>query len=241
MYLLRSLAQIEVCQGGASVFKSILKSGERPADQETYLYYGGIGAHERQYQIPNFVGLALHPKGDREIKHDATDPLPYADNSIRKVQSQDVFEHLPKETIPAILDDIYRVLKPGGVFRLSVPDYRSPLLTRRSVYNRDGEVIADLMMGGSVQYDASTASAAAQFTTDGNAHIWFPKYETVLDLVIRSQIRKCSEIKFYQYFIDDKNYVVEEYPENEMHVTRSVPFDNRAGGAPISIVVDFIK
>ena len=28
---------------------------------EQYLYFGSLGLHERQYQVPNFIGLALNP------------------------------------------------------------------------------------------------------------------------------------------------------------------------------------
>ena len=83
---------------------------------EPYLYFGSLGQHERQFQIANFVGLALEPAHDREIKHDLTGPLPYADDSIAKIQAQDVLEHLPFEKVPFVLDEIYRVLKPGGRF-----------------------------------------------------------------------------------------------------------------------------
>ena len=34
---------------------------------DQYLYFGSLGLHERQYQIPNFIGLALEPAHDREI------------------------------------------------------------------------------------------------------------------------------------------------------------------------------
>lgn len=208
---------------------------------EIYLYFGNLGPHERQYQVPNFVGLALKPTHDREIAHDLRNPLSHADGSVAKVQAQDVFEHLPLDLIPRILDDIFRVLKPGGVFRLSVPDYRSPLLKRRSVYDSEGEILADLMMSTSVDYDAGSTSAKASFATDGTAHVWFPTYEKILDLILKSNIRKCDHIEFYQYFQTDRAYVVKDIPENEMIVQRSVPYDMRAGGAPISIVVDFIK
>ena len=73
--------------------------------------------------------------------------LPYADNSIAKIQAQDVLEHLPFDKVPFVLDEIYRVLKPGGIFRLSVPDYRSPVHKRRSVYDWRGRVTGDLSDG----------------------------------------------------------------------------------------------
>jgi SAM-dependent methyltransferase len=128
---------------------------------EPYLYFGALGPHERQYQIPNFIGLALDPAHTREARHDLTAALAYDDNSIAKIQAQDVLEHLPCERVPFVLDEIYRVLKPGGVFRLSVPDYRSPVHRRRSVYDWRGRVTGDLMMGAEPYFDAGTGDAAS--------------------------------------------------------------------------------
>jgi SAM-dependent methyltransferase len=208
---------------------------------EQYLYFGSLGLHERQYQVPNFIGLALAPQHDREMRHDATAALPFGDASIGKIQSQDVFEHLPFEKIPFVLDEVYRVLKPGGVFRLSVPDYRSPVMKRRSVYDWRGRVTGDLLMGATPYFDETTGDARVRFREDGHAHIWFPRYELVTHLILKSEIRKSREIKFYQCFLDDHSFLCEPIPDDEMFVQRAAPHDRRAGGAPTSIVVDFTK
>ncbi len=207
---------------------------------EQYLYFGSLGLHERQYQVPNFVGLALEPKHEREIRHDLSSPLPFPDSSIAKVQAQDVLEHLPLERVPFVLDEIHRVLKPGGVFRLSVPDYRSPVHRRRSVYDWRGRVTGDLMMGAEPYFDNATGDARIRFAGDGEAHIWFPRYELITHLVLKSDIRKCR-IVFYQAFLDDFTFLAEPFAEDEMHVQRALPHDRRAGGQPVSIVADFFK
>lgn len=209
--------------------------------QDPYLYYGNLGVEEPQYKVPNFVGLALYPKHDRERFHNVLEPLPFADSSIRKIQSQDVFEHLPKESLPTILDEIFRVLAKGGIFRLSVPDYRSPLLRKRSVYDHEGRVMADLMMGGQAIYDQRTGHAVGSLGADGDAHIWFPTYEQLLEILLKSNIRCCERITFYHYFIDDERYVCNPFPLEEMFVGRAPPSDMRADGKPISIIVDLIK
>lgn len=208
---------------------------------DQYLYFGSLGTHERQHQIPNFIGLAINPVHARELRHNALDPLPFPDNSALKIQSQDVFEHLPFDKVPFVLDETYRVLKPGGVFRLSVPDYRSPVQKRRSIYDFRNRVIGDLLMGAEPYFDQATGDAKVKFSADGHAHIWFPRYELILHLIIMSQIRKCGHIKFYQCFFDDHHYLCEPIPENEMFVQRAAPHDRRAGGQPVSIVVDFTK
>ena len=207
---------------------------------EPYLYFGSLGQHERQFQVPNFIGLALEPAHDREVRHNLTDPLPYAENSIAKIQAQDVLEHLSFDKVPFVLDEIYRVLKPGGTFRLSVPDYRSPVQKRRSIYDARGLVIGDLMMGATSYLDQATGDARVRFSNDGEAHLWFPRYELITHLVLKSELRK-ARIHFYQAFLDDHSYLCEPVPEDEMFVQRAAPHDRRAGGAPTSIIADFVK
>ena len=208
---------------------------------DKYLYYGNLGKVEEQYTIPNFIGLALFPNHDREIKHDAKDKLPFSSGTIKKIQSQDVFEHLPVECLPIVFDDIYDVLCDEGVFRLSLPDYRSPHLKQRSIYNACGEIIADLLpaLRESVTYD-ETAQKISRVSKEG--HLWFPKYEIVLDLIVKSNIRFCKNIVFYQGFKDDSNYVLTPIPENGMYVKRCYPNDPRCSNKqPLSLVFDFIK
>ena len=207
---------------------------------EQYLYFGSLGPHERQFQIPNFTGLALEPAHDREMKHDLAAALPYPGSSIAKIQAQDVLEHLAFDKVPFVLDEIYRVLKPGGIFRLSVPDYRSPVLKRRSIYDARGRVIGDLLMGAASYLDPATGEARVRFSEDGEAHLWFPRYELITHLVLKSELRK-AQIHFYQGFLDDHTYLCEPVPENEMFVQRAAPHDGRAGGAPISLIADFVK
>jgi SAM-dependent methyltransferase len=207
---------------------------------EPYLYLGSLGSHERQFQIPNFIGLTLQPAHDREIKHDLASALPYADDSIAKIQAQDVLEHVAFDKVSFVLDEIYRVLKPGGRFRLSVPDYRSPVHKRRSIYDWRGRVTGDLLMGASPYFDSDSGDARVRFGGDGEAHLWFPRYELITHLILKSQIRR-SSIKFYQGFLDDHTFLAEILPADEMFVQRALPHDRRAGGQPISIVADFVK
>lgn len=51
-------------------------------------------------------------------------PLPYADNSVDEVRASHILEHFPHGEQPAILKDWVRVLKPGGVLKIAVPDIR---------------------------------------------------------------------------------------------------------------------
>ncbi len=205
-----------------------------------YVYFGNLFPNEPQYKSGKFCGLALTPRFDRDIPHDARSPMQFEAGSISGFQSQDVFEHIEFEKIPAILDDIYRCLRPGGLFRLSVPDYRSPLLKERSVYDHKGRVVLDTFMGGSVG-PGPDGKLQVRMPTDGRAHLWHPTVETVREAILASDIRKCSTIDFLHYWKSDDEWVAKPIDQSLMPVSRIPPHDMRADGRPISLVVDFIK
>ena len=56
------------------------------------------------------------------IKLDLTRPLPLPAESMRYVYSEHFIEHIPREAAERLLRECHRVLKPGGVFRVSTPD-----------------------------------------------------------------------------------------------------------------------
>lgn len=48
--------------------------------------------------------------------------LPLPDESCRGIYASHVLEHLSRDDFEKALDETYRLLKPGGIFRLVVPD-----------------------------------------------------------------------------------------------------------------------
>lgn len=221
--------------------KILFKLNQKKDLSKHYLYYGNIGEHEEQFYNTKFIGLSLRPLTKRDTLHNAYHNLPCEPNSIKKIQSQDVFEHLEYEKIPSVLNSIYETLKPGGTFRLSVPDYNSPAMRKECVFDELGNIMVDISCGGRVIYDNKLPGKKALFQTDGNAHLWFPTYKTIKELISKSSINKSSKIIFYHYFIDRDKFVCDVLPENEMPVLRMPPNDMRSAGKPVSIIVDFIK
>lgn len=53
---------------------------------------------------------------------DFRDPLPFADGTVRLLYSEHVLEHLREHEAHALLRECYRVLAPGGLIRLGMPD-----------------------------------------------------------------------------------------------------------------------
>tara|TARA_R110001592_G_scaffold188358_4_gene433539 strand:+ start:12970 stop:13674 length:705 start_codon:yes stop_codon:yes gene_type:complete len=54
---------------------------------------------------------------------DENSVLPFIDNSVENAYSCHFFEHVNDKTSINLFDEIYRVLKPGGCFRIVVPDF----------------------------------------------------------------------------------------------------------------------
>ena len=208
--------------------------------QDKYLYLGNLPVTSPQYKSDLFVGLTLNPIHDKEIKHDCTKLFPLKNNSVIGLQAEDVFEHIEYNKIPEIFNEIYRVLKPDALFRLSLPDYNCPLLRERSVYDCYGNWLCDLAVGGSV-YASFNEKTKVTFIPGGDSHVWNPTFENVKKLISFSYLKNCQIIKFFHYWENYTNFVCKPFEQIIMPVQRTPPKDMRANGAPVSIVVDFVK
>lgn len=56
------------------------------------------------------------------VHHDLSYGIPFEDESVDFIYSSHFLEHLHKQDAHKLLVDCYRVLKPGGVIRICVPD-----------------------------------------------------------------------------------------------------------------------
>ncbi len=210
----------------------------RPANWErvrsgavTRLYAGRLSRGAPQFDA--YLGLTPFAPSSHNIAHDITAPLPLADDSIERFQAEDVFEHLDYGAIPAVLNEIHRVLKPGGLFRFSVPDYRCDLYERRSLKNAAGELIFD--PGGGGRYENGRV-------VDGG-HLWFPTFEAVKALFDQSRFSERGSVKFLHYTAPDGRRVLEPIDYALGYVQRTPDNDARVADdpRPLSIVVDAIK
>lgn len=60
--------------------------------------------------------------GNRFVFHDINNGLPFRDSTIDFVFSSHFVEHLSRTQAATLLKECHRVLRPGGVVRISVPD-----------------------------------------------------------------------------------------------------------------------
>lgn len=85
----------------------------------------GCGTPEQKY--PGCIGLDINPLNEPDIVHDCNEPLPFADESVEFINSDNSLEHVLRPF--ELLCEMYRVLAPGGWVRLVVPNARFLPLT----------------------------------------------------------------------------------------------------------------
>ena len=213
-------------------------------NKELFLYHGSLFKDELQYKDERFVGLSFSTRSHyREIPCDLNKRLPLPNCCAEAFQSQDVLEHLEPENIINCLNEIYRVLKPKGFFRLSLPDYNSPLLKKRSIYNHKGEILGDVAMGA-IALTKGFDSEVYCFNNcaPGNAHLWFPTYELVNKYILGSNFRNAFSYEWIHANLKNGKTILKNIPKNNtFKVSRCPPNDKRANGLPVSLIVDLVK
>lgn len=68
------------------------------------------------------------PWNPNVLIHDIRKPLPFRTNSLSAIYASHLLEHLYLEEAKHLLKECYRVLEPGGVLRMVVPDLRAIVL-----------------------------------------------------------------------------------------------------------------
>jgi predicted SAM-dependent methyltransferase len=83
------------------------------------------------------IGSGPHPKEDAHVRMDLhrwpgvnclhdllVTPYPFNPNSFSKVYMGDVVEHIVIFEVDRVLDEVYRIMAPGAVLEITVPDVR---------------------------------------------------------------------------------------------------------------------
>ena len=93
-----------------------------------YLNLGGGSFCHPMAGYENYISVDEKPHSGSGwvVKHDLTKPVPLPDNSVDRILAEDCLEHLKIEDIKYVLAEAFRLLKPGGIMRIGVPDYNNP-------------------------------------------------------------------------------------------------------------------
>ena len=87
---------------------------------------GGFNCHPK-VGYENYISVDINPPYEGwSVKHDVRESIPLPENSISRILSEDLMEHLKAGEIRILLRECFRLLKPRGMVRIGVPDYNNP-------------------------------------------------------------------------------------------------------------------
>ncbi len=116
-------------------------------------------------------------------------PLECEDNSVDEIRASHILEHFPTVEVPKVLKHWVEKLKPGGVIKISVPDFR-----KITDAYRDGKKIniSGVVMGGQVDkndyhkslFDQAALGKLMQFAGLVNIESWKSEHDDCAKLPI---------------------------------------------------------
>ena len=72
--------------------------------------------------LPEWVNLDAYATKGISLEVDLQRPLPLADGGVRWIFTEHVLEHIDRRRIRSVFTEFHRILEPGGVARILVPD-----------------------------------------------------------------------------------------------------------------------
>ena len=95
----------------------------------------GCGWPGGRYKQEEWINFDLVANKRVNVKGDMLD-LPFKTNSIEEIHCVHVIEHLTRDKYPRALEEMHRVLKPGGKAYVEVPDFWGQIQILHSVFQR---------------------------------------------------------------------------------------------------------
>jgi predicted SAM-dependent methyltransferase len=83
-------------------------------------------------RLPNHVNIDIRISTATDVVRDVLRGLPYADSTVDTIRSENFLEHLPQSEAIWIMNEMWRVLRPGGIAYHQIPmagttvDYQDP-------------------------------------------------------------------------------------------------------------------
>jgi predicted SAM-dependent methyltransferase len=121
----------------ASGLLNKLRGSAKPLSSDSELL--NLGCGDRTHPAWTNVDFRAHPP--HVIGHDLRQPLPFASALFTAVYASHVLEHFSHAFAPIFLSECRRVLKPGGIVRIVVPDLET--IARLYLQYLDGALTGD--------------------------------------------------------------------------------------------------
>lgn len=145
---------------------------------------------------------------------DASRGLDYADSSVDRIYSSHFLEHVPYAKAQRILSECRRILKPGGIFRLVVPDL---LYYSREYVQKTEELIASGQMDRRVHDEYLETLYGAYLTRARSHHHYmydWPTLSLMMSAIGFENVRLCR----FQESNDPDLALLDNRPVDSIHV-----------------------
>lgn len=93
---------------------------QKTKDKMGKLNYLNIGCGNKFHK--DWINVDMASSSPDVISHNLLNGIPFDDNKFDVIYHSQVLEHFPREKTPHFIKECFRVLKPGGIMRIVVPD-----------------------------------------------------------------------------------------------------------------------
>ena len=170
-------------------------------DGARYVHLGcGLIAH------PAFVNVDAIPRPHVHFVSGIARLPMFADDSVDMIYASHCLEHLSYRNTPAVLKEWHRVLKPGGLLRVSVPDFDCLIDIYEAAGNNMGSIIEQIYGGHEDPYNIhmtifNRAELERILIATGfeNCRLWSPGSD---------ELSKINDFSSYEKKIADRTYPV---------------------------------
>jgi SAM-dependent methyltransferase len=178
--------------------------------------------------------------GDNIVVHDLSKGIPAEDQTVDAVYHSHVLEHLDRDVADGFMREIKRVLKPGGIQRVSVPDlerYVRAYLVDLEREDGDHDQYVAAFLEQSVRREAHGTSLQSRprrlvenlilgdARKRGETHQWMYDFKNLAALLRRNGFREVRRVRFDDSAIPgwdeyglDRNEFGGEYKPDSLYV-----------------------
>jgi SAM-dependent methyltransferase len=168
-------------------------------DRSQNIMHGRVPAAKRMLVRVGLLNKDHMQPGDDMVRLD-TRKLPYADSSVEAIYSSHTLQHLYLQEAEQVLAECARVLKPGGILRLALPDVEQ---YARQLVGVGSEAAQDAGRNFNSQLHAypekrPTVSTRLGSAVGGRTHRWQPSASLVRQLMISAGLVHVYDREFHR-------------------------------------------